>query len=80
MSEEVQKTSMTDLVNDFLADPASSDESCALVFNLYRTLLEIAQENAVLEMENCLLEREIEIANNTIKKLNKELEEPKYVA
>lgn len=69
---DTEKKSIIDMVNDFLADKNHTDEDCTLVFTLYSMLLDSATENAVLEMENSLLEREINIAENAIVRLNEE--------
>lgn len=79
MSETTEKT-IADAVNDFLASPSHSEEDCHLVFVLYSTLLDMIADNSTLEMENSMLERQIEIAENAIIRLKKETEEPKYLS
>ena len=75
-----EEETMVDRVNDFLTDSNHSDDDCELVFTLYGIILNLANENAVLTMENSLLEREIRIAENAILRMEKEAKEPKYLA
>lgn len=79
MSETTEKTIAT-AVNDFLANPSHSEEDCHLVFILYSTVLDMIADNSTLEMENSMLERQIEIAENAIQRLEKEAKEPKYLS
>ena len=80
MEEEAKQESIADLVNDFLANTSHSEEDCMLVYALYTLLLDTSVETAGLEMENSLLERRLEIAENAVKRLEKEAKECKYTA
>ncbi len=77
---ETNTKSVAEAVNDFLASPNHSEEECELVFSLYSTLLDLIADNAVLEMENSMLNRQIEIAENAIQRMEKEAKEPKYLS
>ena len=70
-----EEKSIVDKVNDFLSDSKHTEEDCALVFTLYGSMLDLATENACLEMENSMLTRQINIAENAILRLNKEKDE-----
>ena len=77
---ETDTKNVADMVNDFLANSSHSEEECLLVFHLYSTLLDMIADNAVLEMENSMLTRQLEIAENAILRMEKEAKEPKYLA
>ena len=70
--ELTEKKGLADAVNDFLSNGVHSEEDCALVFTLYSTMLDLATEISVLEMENSMLNRQIDIAENAIVRLNEE--------
>ena len=78
--ENTETKSVAELVNDFLANPIHSEEECQLVFHLYSTLLDLVADNSVIEMENSLLNRQLEIAENAILRMEKEAKEPKYLS
>lgn len=75
-----EKETIAERVNDFLIDPNHTDEDCELVFTLYGIILNTMQENAALDMENSLLEREIRIAENALLRLQTEKDKPKYLS
>lgn len=58
-----QKTkSIIDEVKDYITDINSDETAVDIISNLYQMVVELARENGVLEHENALLERQLNIA------------------
>ncbi len=69
---DTEEKNIAEKVNDFLSNINHSEEDCFLVFTLYNMVLDLATENACLNMEANMLNRQIDIAERAIVRLNEE--------
>ena len=69
---DTEEKSIAEKVNDFLSNMNHSEEDCFLVFTLYNMVLDLATDNSCLDMEVSMLNRQIDIAERAIIRLNEE--------
>ena len=61
-------------VMEFIRNTSNKDSIVEMVATLYDTILELARENGALELENSLLTRQLDIAENHILNMEKDKE------
>lgn len=65
-----------DEVNNYIADINSDEVAVEIISELYQIVMEMARENGVLEHENALLERQLNIAEAWILREKGDDEDP----
>lgn len=73
---QTKSKSIIDEVKDYIADINSDETAVNIISNLYQMVVELARENGVLEHENALLERQLNIAEAWILSEHKDDKDP----